>query len=71
MANKQNKWDAGTDIYGNPRTKDNAGRNTILNLRYYKDYAYSTPFKNCNVHERIAKKCMYALEGRMAWCMND
>lgn len=69
MICKENKWDAGTAKDGTPRTKDNAGRNTTLNLRYY-SLDWSKSFRECNVHERIARKCGYAIEGRMARFMN-
>lgn len=50
------------------RTKDTIGKNTLLSLHYYNMRLFSANYFGLNIHERIAAKCNYGIEGRIKLC---
>lgn len=53
------------------RTKDTEGRNTLYSLKYYDMSLDFSDYRSLNVHQRIAMKCNWGIEGRISLCLNN
>lgn len=47
------------------RTKDTQGKNTLYLLHYYDMQLYGGNYLEMDIHNRIAYKCCYGIEGRI------
>lgn len=53
------------------RTKDTTGRNTLYSLHYYEMRLHDSDYIKLNIHQRIAAKCNWGIEGRIKLCLLD
>lgn len=57
---------AGRAADGTPRTADTVGRNTLYSLKAYDSFFDGRAYDTLDICEKIARKCRYGIEGRMA-----